>query len=583
MRKIAVNFLNCFTLLRNWKRIFLLFLCLPLLNNPLEPHNQTLAPYSKTSDFGNWVIQSEQFVRDYIGANLRLTRSARSFRSFRRTIARLRTLGDKETLTNEEKIFLIHLLEHLHWLAKNNLIFKHVGFVRDHANDFLAGIAYPNKIGVGDFFFNRHSALFPHLPLALLTLATRSLYLALPEHKRDSSWNFRLEQLARKLFNNIPDFDQALWEWRIQTQLQEMGKDPWKYRKSPPPMRISSTTYHDENEEQLVISTLSPDRKISGLQKAAQYVNAQFDEGRKFVFLGLADDYPNQVLTLRKMAHFLYEVIDADSRPTHIVFQIPKFRRVNIKRIYERLVSTGKGLRSGEFSLLQKAFQTRKRGLKIRELSQLMTLFKMFYYFNFYPPIEDHVQVVVLNENEHQAPQEFVLFKQTVLETVLKNPEARVLLVTELKHAERNSALRSYFQELFPEEVMRSFIVSPANLLDGDFLGVTLEELNYEIDFVLKGLPDIEAIKKIKVKQSKPFEFKDFDALICFTDPRTDNDGQGPKNDEDDVEDLPPYVDDPSSLPIPVGGDDAGPDWELALLAQFTWDDEDDDLFGRSL
>jgi len=565
------------------KKFFLLFLCLPLLNNPLAPQHKTLAPNSKISDFGNWVIQAEEFQTDYQNALPELTSSGRSYRSFSRVIGHIQALGQGDSLTNKDKIFLVDLLEHLKWLAKNNLILKHVGFVRDNANHFLAGIAYPNKIGLEESFFNRHSALFSHLPLALLTLATRSLYLALPEHKRDSSWNFRLEQLARKLFKPISEFDQALWEWRIQTQLQEMGEDPWKYRKIPLMRMTNSTTYHDENEEQLVIATLSPDRKISGLQKAAQYVNAQFDEGRKFVFLGLADDYPNQVLTLRKMTRLLWELIDADSRPTHIVFQIPKFRRVNIKRIYERVVSTGKTLQSGEFNRLKKALQAGRRGLKVSEFSQLMILFRMFFYFNSYLPSEDQVQVVVLNENEYQSPPEFVLFKQTVLETVLKSPNAKVLMVTELKHAERNSALRSYFQELFPEEVMRSFIVSPVNLLDDDFVGVTLGELHYEIDFVLKGLPDIEAIKKIKVKHKKPFVFQDFDALICFTDPRDDNDGQDPKNGEDDVEDLPPFVDNPTGKPIPVGGGDGKPDWEMALLYQFTWDDEDDDLFGRSL
>jgi len=580
-----------------------LFLCLSLLSNPfviwgvqgipyLKPESsivppELLAPHSNSADFSSWVVQAEEFQRDYQDADPRLVSSGRSRRTFSREIRQLRALGERASLTITEKIFLARLLNHLQKLAKFDLIFKHVGFVGENADAFLAGIAYPYKIGLEESFFNPRSTLHPFLPIALLTLATRSIYLTLPEQKRSRIWDLRLKQLARKLFDTLPDFNQALWEWRIQTQLQEMGNDPWKYRKSPPIRIPSSTTYHDENEEQFVISTLDPNRKISGLQKAAQFVVSQFDEGRKFVFLGLADDTPNQILTLPKMTEFLYRIIDEDSRPTHIVIQIPKFQRVNIKRIFERVVSTGKSLQSGEVTLLQRAFQTNGKGLKIGKIIQLMTLFKMFYHFNFFPPAEHRVQVVVLNENEHNSPPEFVLFKQTVLETVLKDPNARVLMVTELKHAERNSALRGYFQTLFPEEVMRSFVVSPPALLDADFVGVTLGELNYKTDFVLKGLPDIDAIKGIKVKHRNPIVFEDFDALICLTKPKDDNDGQEPNDDQDNIDDLPPFVDAPSGLPIPVGGDDygdgSGPDWELAWQAQFAWDDGDDDLFGRSL
>lgn len=561
---------------------------------PPKTYN-ALAPATETKYFthwldeldpwSDWVRDSENYIYEFEEPFPDQVIDKKNLSSIIRIIQKIKGSPKYASLTEKERFFLDVVLEHLKKLTANRRVFNFEGGGAN-IRDYLAGAANEKDISLEETFFKRGSPLYPFLKPALVILTTRSIYWSLAPENRPQRWTRRLNSVITKLFGPAGPFKQALWRWRVQTVLRFLRKNHEDYHKKPKPVKTKKRSKEKDwkkpdAEESLVIDLMNSKKRINGLKKAGEYLASQFAQGARVVSLGMAEETPNALMIHPKLRQLLWHTFSEESPLTHVVFQIPKFQRVNIKIILEEVLRSGQDPHPHKMRRLRKAFAKKDVGLDLDEVRELLLIFKMIYHYNHSLPENKQIRVIILNENFYKTPKPYYLFEQMIEGTFFEDPNARVLFISELIHAERNSTMRNFLEQFFRREELKSVFVSPSHLLDADFVGVTMEEVKYLIDFVLKDLPSIGAIRNMKIRYRQFLEFQDFDHLICFADRRRD----------DDDTDLGDNDDDPDSDPAPDDGDPlaksipihrlAGIDMEMIFLIQV--DEGWEDFFGRSL
>ncbi len=496
----------------------------------------TLAPTSKKNSFSRWI---------YIGETLR-EKDDSQFEVFPRkdlsrskaysAIAKMSRYPDLIKLNNDELKYFFRLISKLKkLLAANSVYFFRGGTLS--WEDYLIGNAEQNRVALEKSFFETKNPLARFLHPALLVLAARAYYWSLSVEEREKKWTLLLPTLLNKLFGSLEEFDSLVWDWQVKEMIRfsiNKSKAETKKKRSsrklavikkggakPNPLSVRLPEQFPQETFHHQLAMTIKTSAIKGLKGMGQMIAGHFNQGKQVVLLGLNHQKPNEILTLNKMASLMWHTLEECQHPLYIVIQIAKHKRAKIKGLLEKIQRTG-SLSSEEEAKLIKALQSREKAERIT------TLFKLVYAANKALSNENKTNVIVIEDFDQNSPTNEDLFRSLVMQTIKKNPQAKILFLTPLCKASRSGGIRQYLSHLLSPDKVTSIFVSKVEELDGSWVGDSISsDLKSLGDFALPNLSEVSSIQRFIINAKHWVSYRQFDSMILFKNPNFDDDGGG--------------------------------------------------------
>jgi len=545
--------MSILSVLKSYLKMGLLGLLLFPLATPPTLLISTLAPQTETTEFGQWVVQGEQFLLQYHEEfSEEFSKPVRgTYREeLKRTLTTMRQWARSASLSNGERAFLETLLLHIIKLNDNKKVYYFKGVFKTW-DVFLLGAADNDGIGLESNFFDTSTALKKHLPMALLVASAYSLSKIPQSGVSRLTWALLLEKISYKLFEFAHAFPHTIWKWQLKKKLeavfeQKRVADLAKAAKETEQKEAAATKEASRAAKTFPartrlegfdgeIDTLLRG-SVQGLENASARIAAEFLEGKQLVTLGLAQDHKNELLAHPKFLRLVWNLLEprnseetseGSPHPIHIVFELPKFTDDSLKSAINTLVLTG-NLTKRQKKTLKRALQkNQKEGLNDEELERVITLFKMIHSINKRLPFDKKIKVLLLEKSSKRSKSQKKLFREMILSTMTTADQPRILLISRLNLAASNQSFHFFGSHFFGLEKVASFVVGPVNHFDGGCFASVAEEIPTLEDFILEGLRLEPSLRNTRINQEE-YSFGHFDTLIGFKDPYPDkNEGDG--------------------------------------------------------